>query len=124
MKLIPAILSILLAGASAAGAADRDLPISSIRVPAGFRVELFSDAVPGARSMAQGPSGILFVGTRDQGVVYALVDRDADGKAEKVVTIAKGLNSPNGVAFRNGSLFVAEISRVIRFDRIAEWVLG
>lgn len=70
--------------------------------------------------MALGAKGTLFVGSRGQGKVYALMDRNGDQVADEVITIAKGLQMPNGVAFRNGSLYVAEVSRVLRYDAIEE----
>jgi glucose/arabinose dehydrogenase len=94
--------------------------LDRIKLPAGFQIDVYADKVPGARSLALGPDGIVFVGTRDRGVVYALIPHSSGDRAEKVMTIARGLNSPNGVAFRKGSLYVAEISRVMRFDNIAE----
>jgi glucose/arabinose dehydrogenase len=96
------------------------LPLSEIRLPPGFRISLFAGDVPNARSMALSPAGTLFVGTRKEGKVYALRDADRNGAADGVVTIASGLNSPNGVAFRDGSLYVAEINRILRFDGIEE----
>ena len=65
-----------------------------------------------------GDKGTVFVGSRDKGSVYALPDADGDGRADRVITIARGLDSPNGVAFRDGALYVAEIGRIIRFDAI------
>ena len=50
--------------------------------------------------------------------VYALRDEDGDGRAERVVAIASGLDTPNGVAFRDGALYVAEMSRITRYDDI------
>jgi glucose/arabinose dehydrogenase len=70
--------------------------------------------------MALSPTGVLFVGTRDKGNVYALVDKNGDNKAEKQYLIASKLNMPNGVAFRNGDLYVAEINRILRFKNIEE----
>ncbi|WP_173202053.1 PQQ-dependent sugar dehydrogenase [Geobacter sp. SVR] len=93
--------------------------LGDIRLPEDFRIEYFTRDVPGARSLARGPDGIVFVGTRSEGKVYAVVDRNGDGKVDEVIVIAKGLDSPNGVAYRDGSLYVAEIGRVIRFDDIA-----
>jgi len=81
-----------------------------IRLPEGFRFEIYARDVPGARSMTLGKE-TLFVGTRPQGRVYAIRDG-------RVRTIAEGLNVPNGVAFRDGALYVAEISRVLRYDGI------
>jgi glucose/arabinose dehydrogenase len=68
--------------------------------------------------MARGPNGIIFVGTTTVGKVYALVPQSRDRKA-RVVTIATGLRMPNGVAYRDGALYVGELTRVIRFDDIA-----
>lgn len=89
-----------------------------IRLPPGFQIDLYSGEVPGARSMALGDNGTLFVGTRREGKVYAVPDRNGDGTPEKVIVLARGLDMPNGVAFRDGALFVAETSRILRFDRI------
>ncbi len=88
-----------------------------LRVPPGFEVAQYAQ-VPGARSLAQGSAGTVFVGTRREGVVYALRDLDRDGVADSVYLLASGLRSPNGVAFRDGSLYVAEISRITRYDEI------
>ncbi len=81
---------------------------------------MYAEKVPNARSMTLSPSGILFVGTRREGNVYAVIDKDKDQKADEVITIASGLNMPNGVAFRDGHLYVAEVNRIIRFDYIEQ----
>jgi Glucose/sorbosone dehydrogenases len=86
-----------------------ELPLDRIRLPPGFDISLHA-RVPGARSLALGDKGTLFVGTRGD-KVYAV----SDGR---LYTLASGLRSPNGVAFKDGALFVAEISRVLRFDDI------
>src|SRR5690606_28291433 len=93
-------------------------PLSRITLPPGFRIDVFADDVPNARSMVLGPSGILFVGSKEAGNVYALQDTDGDMKADKQWVLASGLNQPNGVAYRDGDLYVAEISRVLRFPAI------
>ena len=89
-----------------------------ITLPPGFKIETYAD-VPNARSMALSEDGILFVGTRNSGNIYAVVDKDKDYKAEEVVIVASGLNYPNGVAIRNGDLYVAEISRILKYENIA-----
>lgn len=94
------------------------VPLSAIKLPEGFKIAMYADGVPGARSMTLGAKGTLFVGTRSEGKVYAVIDGNGDGKADEVITIARGLKMPNGVAFRDGSLYVAEVSRVLRFDNI------
>src|SRR5205814_7721710 len=84
----------------------------------GFSIALYATGVPHAREMVLGAKGTLFVGSRDYNKVYAIVDRDHDQKADQMLTIAEGLKDPSGVAFRNGSLYVAEISRITRYDNI------
>jgi len=68
--------------------------------------------------MALSPNGTLFVGTRQAGKVYAILDRDHDNIADTVTTIAQGLKMPNGVVFHNGVLYVAEVNRILRYDNI------
>jgi glucose/arabinose dehydrogenase len=94
------------------------LPLREIRLPPGFQIDVFAEDVPNARQMALSPSGVLYVGSRNAGRVYAVVDRNRDGKADQVFTIARGLNMPSGLAWRDGSLYVAAVSRVLRFDGI------
>ena len=93
-------------------------PMGQLVLPAGFRAEVFAENVENARSMALGPQGTIFVGSRTVGKVYAIVDRDGDHKADRVVQIASGLDQPNGIAMRNGALYVATASRLLRFDDI------
>lgn len=95
-----------------------ELKPDEIRLPRGFSISVYAANVPGARSMARGEQGTLFVGSRSEGKVYALVDRNGDYQVDERYVVASGLRSPNGVAFRNGALYVAEISRVLRFDSI------
>jgi glucose/arabinose dehydrogenase/predicted nucleotidyltransferase len=99
-------------------AGGQTLPLERIKLPPGFRIEVYAGGVANARSLALSPNGTVFVGTRQEGKVYAVVDRDGDRRADQVITIAEGLNMPNGVAFRDGALYVAEVSRVLRFDGI------
>ena len=92
--------------------------LGDITLPPGFSINIYADNVENARSLVLGDSGTLFVGTRSAGKVYAVLDRNHDARVDEVITIAEGLNMPNGVAFREGSLFVAEVNRVLRYDRI------
>ena len=108
-------LTLGLAG-TAYGAAE----LGKLSLPSGFSIEVFAEDVPDARSLALGDKGTVFVSTRARGTLYALVDSDQDGRSDRMYTIAKGLNSPNGIAFRDGSLYVAEISRVTRYDAIED----
>ena len=121
-SLLVAASTILLACAQ--GAAQRAENLASIRLPPGFAITVYADDVPGARSMTLSPEGIVYVGTRDggDGSVYAVLDGDRDGAADRVVTIARGLRQPNGVAWRDGSLYVAEVNRIVRYAGIDRFV--
>ena len=102
--------------ASALVRAQNGPVLSDIRLPEGFAIEVWSDSVPNARSLALGDNGTVFVATRREGRVYALTP--TEGAAPIVTTIAEGLRMPNGVAVKNGDLYVAENHRIIRFDDI------
>ena len=97
-----------------------EIRLDTLRVPPGFRVSLLTDAVPNARQMALGRSAdgksVLYVGSVQAGNVYAVELQGVQAGA--VHTIASGLNRPSGVAWRDGSLYVAAISRVLRYDAI------
>lgn len=106
-------------GTLAAGVASADLDgLEGIRLPEGFRIALYAADVPNARQMALGADGVLYVGSRGTGMVYAVVDADGDHRADQVRIVARGLNLPTGVAWRDGSLFVAEVHRILRYDEI------
>ena len=94
-----------------------ELPINKLKVPPGFKVEVWAEGAAEARSLALGDKGTVFVSNRNLSNVYAIVDRD--GKRE-VKTLLKGLNSPNGIVFDKGTLYVAERHRITRFDGIED----
>jgi glucose/arabinose dehydrogenase len=102
------------AGPPVAAPAEK-LPVDKLKVPAGFKVEVYASGLANARSMARGSDGTIFVGSRLVGRVYAITDKDGQ---RTVKTIAEKLHRPNGVAFKDGALYVAELSRVLRYDDI------
>ena len=97
--------------------ASAGLPLELIKLPKGFSISVYAE-VEDARSMALSPSGTLFVGNRSEDKVYAVKDIDGDFKADKKWVIASGLNMPNGVAFKDGDLYVAEVNRIHKFASI------
>lgn len=124
-------LSLILAPvapASAAGPAGPELEskLKSIKLPPGFSISLYADNLPNARSLALGAKGTVFVSTRNEKNVYAIFDRDGDGRAEEkhiVFTLGEPIDGkeqlmPNGVAFHNGALYIATVSTVLRLDDI------
>src|SRR5580658_9169316 len=84
-----------------------EILLRRIQLPPGFMIELYATGVPNARSLTLGTSGTVFVGSKRAGNVYALTDNGRHDQAREVITIARGLQEPNGVAFRDGSLYVA-----------------
>jgi glucose/arabinose dehydrogenase len=94
-----------------------DPSLSAIKLPPGFSISVYAD-VDNARSMALSPEGTLYVGNRNGSKVYAVKDTDGDFIADKKWEIDSGLNMPNGVALKDGDLYVAEVSRIIKYSDI------
>lgn len=94
-----------------------EIQLDKIVLPDGFKIEVYAN-VPNARSMVLSESGTLFVGNRGEDKVYAVRDLDGDNIGEKVDIIDKGLKMPNGVALKDGDLYVAEVSRILKYENI------
>lgn len=109
--LLVAWAAVTVLGASAGVAAGSLL--RDFELPPGFRIERYAADVPGARSLTLGAAGVVYVGSREAGKVYALVPRA--GQAPQVRIVAEGLNRPNGVAWHEGALYVAETRRILRY---------
>jgi glucose/arabinose dehydrogenase len=123
--LVGLIIALLLVIAAGYGVWSRQLPgplldllLGRIQLPPGFSIQLYAAGVPNARSMTLGARGTVFVGSRRARAVYALLDHQGRGRADQVITVATGLTLPNGVAFHDGALYVADVNRVLRFDDI------
>jgi glucose/arabinose dehydrogenase len=99
-----------------AAAADK-LPTAKLKLPPGFNIEVYASGMANARSLALGDKGTVFVGSRNVDKVYAIVNKD--GK-QTVKIVASGLYRPNGVAFRNGTLYIAELSKISKIDNIED----
>ena len=97
---------------------NTNLPLEKLKLPEGFVISIFADSVVNARSLSYLPSGTLFVSTRSEGNVYALKDTNGDYIADKRYTILKGGNMPNGVAFKDGDLYIAEVNRILKISDI------
>ncbi|WP_407166355.1 PQQ-dependent sugar dehydrogenase [Bradyrhizobium sp. ORS 111] len=93
------------------------LPLAKLKAPAGFNVEVYAAGMANARSMALGDKGTVFVGSRLVDKVYAIINKD--GK-RSVKVLASGLYRPNGVAFKNGTLYIAELSQVSKIDNVED----
>ncbi len=99
---------LLLAGCATTGGAQ----LEAIKLPPGFRISIYAEGLPAARSLALGSNGTLFVGSKEKDV-YAVPPGGG-----KPVVVARGLEEPHGVAFRDGALYVGERSRIVRLDGI------
>ena len=87
--------------------------MKKIKLPAGFKIEVYAPGVLAARQMAWGDKGTLFVGSFGLGNVYAIKD---NGGKKEVKTVLKGLKMPTGIAFHDGALYVVDIDKLIRYD--------
>ncbi|HEX2931307.1 MAG TPA: PQQ-dependent sugar dehydrogenase [Candidatus Binatia bacterium] len=93
------------------------LQVSGLKVPKGFKVDVYASGIANARSLRLGDKGTVFVSNRQVDKVYAVVERD--GKREAKV-IASGLDRPNGLAFHNGTLYIGEGTKISKLERIEE----
>ncbi|GAC31056.1 PQQ-dependent sugar dehydrogenase [Paraglaciecola polaris] len=108
---------ILLSFISFPGLADT-LPLDKLHLPDGYKIDIYASDVKNARQMALSDNGILFVGSREGGVISAVIDKDHDGKADEVLIIAKDLTMPSGIAIKDGDLYVAQVSQIVKYSEI------
>ena len=94
------------------------LPLDRIQLPQGFSIDIYAENIENARQMALGDNGTVFVGSRKAGNVYALIDTNHDFKADKKIMVATDLFMPSGIAFHQGSLYVAEVDKIWRYPDI------
>ncbi|MFP6597474.1 MAG: sorbosone dehydrogenase family protein, partial [Candidatus Hydrogenedentota bacterium] len=101
--------------------------LANIKLPDGFKIEVYIDGIANARQMTLGDDGVVYVGSRGAGSVYAIVDENGDYKADTVYTILSKrdklpdgtrLTMPNGVAYKDGSLYVSAATHILRLDDI------
>jgi glucose/arabinose dehydrogenase len=98
-------------------AAPDKLPTAKLKLPPGFNIEVYAAGMANARSLALGDKGTVFVGSRLVDKVYGIENKDGK-RAVKV--IASGLYRPNGVAFKDGTLYVAELSKVSKIEKVED----
>jgi glucose/arabinose dehydrogenase len=110
MRLVP------LAAPAQPTAADK-LPLGQLKLPRGFRIEVYAAGVADARSLRVGDKGTVFVGSALADKVHAVVSRD--GRAE-VKVLVSGLHRPNGLAYKDGALYIAEVSRISRIEQVED----
>ena len=97
--------------------AEDKLPLGDLKVPKGFKVEIYTSGIANARSMRMGDKGTLFVSNRILDKVWAVVDKN--GKRENKV-IASGLDRPNGLVFHQGTLYIAEGTKISKMENIED----
>lgn len=92
--------------------------LALIKLPPGFKIDFFASGVKNVRAIAWGADNVLFGGSRSEGKVYAMVDKNGDKKADEIVTVGEDLHMPTGIAYKDGNLYVSEVSRVLVFKNI------
>ena len=97
--------------------AAEKLPLDKLKLPNGFKIEVYASGLANARTLRQGDKGTLFVSTRLLDKVYAIVDK---GGQRQVQVIAQGLYRPNGLALHNGTLYIAELSQISKIEKIED----
>jgi glucose/arabinose dehydrogenase len=95
--------------------AEIEANLKNIKLPPGFKIEVYATDVPSARQLALGDKGTLFSGSFSGGVVSAIVDQ---GGKKVVKTVLKGLKMPTGIAFRDGALYVVDIDKIYKYDDV------
>lgn len=91
-----------------------EIPIDKLKLPPGFKAEIWSTGTPGIRAMSRGDSGKIYAGTRGLGRVYEITD---NGKERSSRVVVDKLNQP-AVTINKGSLYVMAIDKVLRYDDI------
>ena len=94
-----------------------EIPLNNLKLPPGFKIEVYATGMPGAREMAMGDNGKIYIGTRAIGRVYELSN---NGKERTSRVVVDKLVQPSGVAYKNGSLYVMAIDKVLRYDGISK----
>ncbi|EKE83692.1 PQQ-dependent sugar dehydrogenase [Idiomarina xiamenensis] len=123
MRCLPLMAFTALTSATAQ-AQTSELPLDKLTLPDGFAIEVYVDDVENARQMALGNNGTLFIGTRDKGDVYAVLDTDGDGKPDRKRVIGSELYMPSGLTYHDGDLYVAEVNQIRRYENIEQQLQG
>src|SRR5580692_6625358 len=101
-----------------AAALDK-LPLDKLKAPKGFNIEVYAAGMPNAREMTLSEKGTIYVGSRLQDKVYAITSKD--GKRQ-VHVLVSGLYRPNGVAYKDGTLYIAELSQISKIDNVEDQI--
>jgi len=100
-----------------ATAADK-LPVDQLKAPRGFKLEVYASGMVNARSLARGDKGTIFVSTRLLDRIYAITEKD--GKREVKPLFSGTLFRPNGIAFKDGTLYIAELNKISKVEHIED----
>jgi glucose/arabinose dehydrogenase len=127
MNAIPALLLIAIMGASHGCRINPPIKtektkpeeqIAHIKLPEGFSISVYAPGIKNARAMALGADGTVYAGSRKEGKLYSIKDKNGDGKTDKITVLATGLHMPTGVAYHKGDLYVSEVSRILIYRKI------
>ncbi len=112
------LLCVASVGAVSCKAAGLDENLSKIILPPGFSISIYAENLQNPRQLAVGDQGTVFAGSEAAGNVYAIEDHNSDYIADGIYIIDQKLNRPTGVEFKFGSLYVAAVNRVLRYDDV------
>ncbi len=108
----------LSSGTNACSSVELVQQLKLIELPPGFEISLYARDVENARQLALGDKGTIFAGSRKAGKVHAIIDSNGDNRADHVYLLDQDLKMPSGVEFKSGSLYVAALDRILRYDNI------
>ncbi len=113
------IASLILPLIAATGSTANGQELDKLVMPEGFSIEVYA-RVPNARQMSLGDDGTVYVGTRNRagGRVFAITDENGDGKADDVVVVAEDLQTPTGLTYHQGDLYIGAINTIHKISNI------
>jgi glucose/arabinose dehydrogenase len=93
------------------------LPLAKLKLPPGFYIEVYASGIANARSLRVGKRGTVFVGSARTDKVHAIIN---DAGRRRVKVLVSGLHRPNGLAFHDGTLYIAEVSKISKIDNVED----
>ena len=93
--------------------AELQANLKAVKLPKGFKIEVYASGVNSARQMAWGDKGTLFVGSFSAGTVYAITGTEGNKVVKPILT---GMKMPTGLAFRDGALYVVDIDKILKYE--------
>jgi glucose/arabinose dehydrogenase len=119
IKQIPFILLISFYNSNSISA---DSYLDKLIIPDGFEISIYAENLDSPRQLTETDKGYVVAGSKKGDKIYAFLDSNSDGYAEKRILVAENLQNPTGVTFHNGDLYFAEIDTIWVIRDIDNWL--